>query len=147
MNVAIDTNVFCYAENLNGPEKMAEALALLEKLVPESTLIPVQVLGELFVALVRKGRRPPEMARAAVLSWGDVFPLIETSSDILASAADLAVAHQLGFWDSVILSAAAEGRCRLLLSEDMQDGFTWRGVTVVNPFSPTPHPLVAALVG
>ena len=95
MNVAIDTNVFCYAENLNGPEKKAEALALLEKLVPESTLIPVQVLGELFVALVRKGRRPPETARAAVLSWGDTFPLIETSSDILASAADLAVTHQL----------------------------------------------------
>jgi predicted nucleic acid-binding protein len=35
MNVAIDTNVFCYAESLNGPEKKAEALALLEKLVPD----------------------------------------------------------------------------------------------------------------
>lgn len=147
MNVAVDTNVFGYAEGLNGPEKKAAALALLEKLVPESTLIPVQVLGELFAALVRKGRRSPATARAAVLSWGDTFPLIETSSEILASAADLAIAHQLAFWDSVILSAAAEGRCRLLLSEDMQDGFTWRGVTVVNPFSSSRHPLLAALVG
>jgi predicted nucleic acid-binding protein len=120
---------------------------LLETLPPESTLIPVQVLGELFTALVRKGRRPPTTARAAVLRWGDGFPLIETSSEILASAADLAIAHQLSFWDSVILSAAAEGRCRLLLSEDMQDGFTWRGVTVANPFSSSRHPLLAAIVG
>ena len=25
--------------------------------------------------------------------------------------------------------------CRLLLSEDLHEGFTWAGVTVVNPFS------------
>ncbi|WP_205963481.1 PIN domain-containing protein [Roseicella aquatilis] len=31
--------------------------------------------------------------------------------------------------------SAAEAECRLLLSEDIQDGFTWRGVTVRNPFA------------
>ena len=82
-----------------------------------------------------------------MLSWGDTFPLIETSSDILASAADLAIVHQFAFWDAVILSAAAEGRCRLLLADDMQDGFTWRGVTVANPFSSSRHPLLVALAG
>ena len=35
---------------------------------------------------------------------------------------------------------------RLLLSEDLQDGFTWRGVTVANPFSASPHPLLAGLL-
>jgi predicted nucleic acid-binding protein len=35
----------------------------------------------------------------------------------------------------VIFAAAAASGCRLLLSEDMQDGFTWRGVTVANPFA------------
>jgi predicted nucleic acid-binding protein len=35
----------------------------------------------------------------------------------------------------VILAAAAEADCRLLLSEDLQDGLSWRGVTVVDPFS------------
>jgi hypothetical protein len=51
------------------------------------------------------------------------------------AAADLATDHQLGIWDSVILSAAAEAGYRLLLSEDLQEGFTWKGVTVTNPFS------------
>jgi predicted nucleic acid-binding protein len=34
-----------------------------------------------------------------------------------------------------------------VLSEDLQDGFTWHGVTVVNPFRETPHHLLAALIG
>jgi hypothetical protein len=45
----------------------------------------------------------------------------------------------------MILSAAADARCRLLLSEDLQEGFTWRGVTVVNPFRAQRHPLLAAV--
>jgi len=49
-------------------------------------------------------------------------------------------------WDALILSVAAENRCRLLLSEDLQDGFTWRGVTVANPFAMPLHPLLEGLV-
>ena len=41
----------------------------------------------------------------------------------------------------------AEVGCRLLLSEYMQDGFSWRGVTVVNPFAAIRHPLLGALMG
>ncbi|TIP50920.1 MAG: PIN domain-containing protein, partial [Mesorhizobium sp.] len=37
--------------------------------------------------------------------------------------------------------------CRLLLSEDLQDGFTWGGVTVVNPFASPRHALLDALLG
>jgi predicted nucleic acid-binding protein len=55
--------------------------------------------------------------------------------------------HQLAFWDAIVLSAAADANCRVLLSEDLQDGFTWSGVTVVNPFAATPHPLLDAALG
>lgn len=147
MNVALDTNVLAYAEGVNGRSRKAEALDILEKLVPDSTFIPVQTLGELYHVLVRKARRSRREANAALLSWGDVFPLIETSNDTMSAATDLSLAHDLGIWDAVILSAAAEARCRILLSEDLQDGFTWGGVTVVNPFSPTPHRLLAPILG
>jgi hypothetical protein len=40
----------------------------------------------------------------------------------------------------------AAGRCRLLLSEDLQEGFTWSGVTVTNPFSTSRHPLLEAML-
>jgi hypothetical protein len=32
-------------------------------------------------------------------------------------------------------------------SEDLKDGFSWRGVTVVNPFAAMRHPLLGALLG
>ena len=146
MMVALDTNVLAYAEGLNGSEMKAVALDLLEQLPPASTLIPLQTLGELFSVLVRKAGRSRAEARTAIISWGDTFPLIDTSASAILVAGDLAVAHQLGFWDAVILSAAADARCRLLLSEDLQDGFTWSGVTVVNPFSPQRHKLLDAFL-
>lgn len=64
----------------------------------------------------------------------------------MLAAADLAVTHQLGIWDAVIVSAAAEADCNLLLSEDMQDGFIWQGVTIANPFARSKHPLLKALL-
>ena len=64
----------------------------------------------------------------------------------MIAATDLAVAHQLGIWDAIVLSAAADAGCRLLLSEDLQDGFTWRGVTVANPFATPRNPLLEAML-
>lgn len=64
----------------------------------------------------------------------------------MLTATDLAVDPNLGVWDAVILSAASRSGCRLLLSEDLQEGFTWAGGTVVNPFSSTPHPLLQTLL-
>jgi predicted nucleic acid-binding protein len=146
MNVAVDTNVLAYAEGVNGVHHQHQAIALLQSLPPDTTLVPVQVLGELHAVLVRKARKSRPDAAAAVLSWGDAFPLIETSNDVLLAAMDLAHAHQLSIWDAVILSAAADARCRLLLSQDLQEGFTWRGVTVTNPFASSRHPLLDALL-
>ena len=64
----------------------------------------------------------------------------------MLSAIDLAADHRLSIWDSVMISVASENDCRLLLSEDLQDGFTWGGVTVTNPFAAQQHPLLASLL-
>jgi predicted nucleic acid-binding protein len=111
------------------------------------TVIPVQVLGELFNVLVRKAGRPRAEARNALLSWRDTFPVVETSPETMLTAIDLATDHRFGIWDAVILSAASQAGCRLLLSEDLQQGFTWAGVTVVNPFKPPRHAMLEALLG
>ena len=72
--------------------------------------------------------------------------MVETSAAVIVNATDLASDHGLTIWDSVLPAAAAEAGCRLLLSEDLQEGFTWLGVTVTNPFAPTLHPILAALL-
>jgi len=147
LRVALDTNVLAYAEGVNGADQRGPALDLVQRLPQEATVIPVQVLGELFNVLVRKAGKSRAKAREALLSWRDTFPVIETSPEIMLAAADLATDHQFGIWDAVILSAASEANCRLLLSEDLQEGFTWGGVTVVNPFASPRHALLDALLG
>lgn len=146
MRVALDTNVLAYVEGVNGAAMKRAALEPLEKLPAGAVLLPVQTLGELFNLLVRKARRPAAMARSAILNWQDAFPLIETSAEVMLGAADLATDHQLAIWDAVILSAAGEAGCRLLLSEDMHEGFTWRGVTITNPFAARKHEILSALL-
>ena len=146
MHVALDTNVLVYAEGLNGEPRRRQSLAMLKRLAPASTLLPVQVLGELFNVLTTRGGRSRAEARDAVLHWGDTFPLIETSSSVQLVAMHLADNHQLGIWDSLVLAAAADASCRLLLSEDLQDGFTWNGVTVANPFAVKRHALLEAML-
>ena len=144
--MAVDTNLLVYAEGVNGAEKKKHALEILKALPRSSVSIPIQVLGELFQVLVRKANRSPQQARNAILTWGDAFPLTDTTKSVILAAAELAPTHRLSFWDAVILASAAESDCRLLLSEDLQPGFTWHGVTVTNPFAASRHPLLESLL-
>ncbi len=146
MKAALDTNVLAYAEGANGAVMRDKALELIQRLPAGAVVLPVQTLGELFKVLVRKAKRRPARARAAVLSWRDAYPMVETSAAVMVNALDLACDHGLTIWDSVVLAASADAGCRLLLSADLQEGFTWRGVTVTNPFAPALHPLLAALL-
>ena len=146
MNVALDTNVLAYAEGCNDAVRQGQALDLVAALPAGSVVVPVQVLGELFRVLTAKARWPADAARAAILSWRDAVAVHATTDQALLAAMDLVADHGLQLWDALILSVAAEARCRLLLSEDMQDGFTWRGVTVVDPFAATKHPLLSQLL-
>lgn len=147
MKVALDTNVLAYAEGVNGIEKRDIVLELVRNLPQEAAVIPVQVLGELFNVLVRKAGRSRADAREAILGWRDTFPVVGTTPEIMMAATDLATDHHLGIWDAVILSAASQAGCRLLLSEDLQDGFTSGGVTVVDPFASPRHMLLESLLG
>lgn len=146
MRVALDTNILVYAEGLNGSVKMQTAIELLQKLPQDLIVTPAQPLGELFNVLVKKARRTPTEARTSILSWHDSFEVADTSAKVIIAATDLASQHQLSIWDAVVLATAADAGCRLLLSEDMQDGFTWNGVTVANPFADVLHPLLDAIL-
>src|ERR1017187_379603 len=146
MRIALDTNVLAYAEGTNGAPMRDRALKLIQQLPPGAVVLPAQTLGELFNVLVRKAKRRPGRAREAVLSWRDAYAVVDTSAAVIVNATDLAADHGLTIWDSVVLAASAEAGRRLLLSEALQEGFTWRGVTVTNPFAPTLHPLLAALL-
>lgn len=147
MRAALDTNILAYAEGLGDEQRCRMALQLVERLSTRDVVLPAQTLGELFRVLTGKAQRSAPQARQAVLGWADGFEVADSSWFAFQAALDLTVDHQLPMWDALILAVAAENHCRLLLSEDFQHGFTWRGVTVVNPFVEPRPPLLTGLLG
>ena len=144
MRIALDTNILAYAEGAGDKARCKAARTLIERLPVEAILLPAQTLGELYRVLTGKTKRKAAPARKAILSWADSFEVADSTWTAFQSALDLAADHQLQIWDALILSVAAENHCRLLLSEDFQDGFTWRGVTVLDPFAAPDNPLLAS---
>ena len=146
MRVAIDTNVLAYAEGIGDTERCRVAIGLVDQLPQTAVLLPAQVLGELMLILTRKAGRIREAARDAVLGWADSFDVVDSTWASFQSAFDLSVNHEFRMWDALVMAVAAENRCRVVLSEDLQHGFTWRGVTIVNPFLPDQSPLLTAIL-
>ena len=138
--------MLAYAEGVGDARRCKAARRLASQLPSELVVLPAQVLGELHRVLVGKARRAPDEARTAIIGWADAFDVADSTFDAMRSALDLAADHQVAIWDALILSVAADHKCRLLLSEDFQHGFTWRGVTVVDPFTSPQHPLLAAAI-
>jgi predicted nucleic acid-binding protein len=145
VKVALDTNVLVYAERVNGEARAIVVHGLLAAMSADAVVLPVQALAELFTVLTRKAGRSAESARGAVMGWRDAYATSPTTDAVFVAALDLSASHHLSMWDAIMLSAAAQADCRLLLTEDLQSGFTWRGVTVVDPFAEQRHPLLAAL--
>jgi predicted nucleic acid-binding protein len=146
MRVAFATDFLIQAEGLDNASRAKAVRALLGRIPQLTVFLPVQALAELFAALVGQGRRTSEQAQEAVVSWRNAYALIETSRGVLMSAIQLARTRGLSISDATLVASAGAAECRLLLSAQIEDGLTWNGVTVANPFSETPHPLFAAML-
>lgn len=146
MRIAIDTNILAYAEGIGDAARRDASLELLNRLPAGNVVLPAQTLGELFRVLTGKAKCLPDVSRMRIQQWADSFDVADSTWSAFQAAFDLTVDHNLQIWDALILAITAENHCRVLLSEDMQDGFTWRGVTVVNPYRIPSHPLLTALL-
>jgi predicted nucleic acid-binding protein len=140
---ALDTNILVYAEALNGPDRQRSAVTTLARIDRRRLLLPTQVLGELFNVMTRKFNKPRSFARERISAWCQRFDLHAADTDTFTNALELSTTQGLQIWDAVILATAADAGCIALLSEDMQHGFVYRGVTVINPFAEPTHPLLA----
>ena len=150
IRVAFDSNILIYligvARAPSDDEKIHFLREIQAPLEQHTTLVfPVQSLGELAVALRRSGRSRSEVRDLIAETTRDTV-LAPTTSQTFGLALTLANDHQLQVWDSIILSAAIETGCSILMSEDMQHGFTIRGLTIINPLIEPVHPKLAALL-
>lgn len=117
--------------------KVDQAKAVLRKVAEiegPPLVIPVQVLAEFYHVLVRKSGCSAAEAAGIVRKWQAPSKVVGSDERVFEHALRLAERHRVPVYDALILNSVA-GHAEILLSEDFQDGFVWRGVTVRNPFS------------
>jgi predicted nucleic acid-binding protein len=71
-----------------------------------------------------KARRPVADAGEILVSWNASVSIAGTFAEVMMATAELSVDLQVSIWDAVNLAVASQSGCRLLLSEDMHNGFT-----------------------
>lgn len=131
----LDTNVLVYALDTDEPAKRERALRLLESHAGP-LVISTQVLQELYAVVTRKLERPlPEVDAEEACRRFARLPVVSSDHRLVLRAIGLTRSSQVSIWDALIVTAAQEGGCDVVYSEDLQDGQVFGGVTVENPFA------------
>ncbi len=146
MRFALDSNILVYAVDTATPAKHGICRRIVEQAFAADAFLVTQTIGEFLNVFARKfPDRLPEAQRAADL-WVELFPLANSTGADVIAASRYAMKHRLQYWDSLISVVAAAAGADFLLSEDMHDGSSIDGLTVINPFNPANAALIDALL-
>ena len=136
----VDSNVLVYALSKHEPEKQRKAREIVSRGFAEGCFaISTQVMLEVYVNITRKAKigLGPQEAFEYVQAFTE-WPVTDLTSEMVLAALALAHRSQISPWDAAILEAARQAGCKLVLSEDLAAGQSYGGITVQNPFLPTP---------
>jgi predicted nucleic acid-binding protein len=134
----LDTNVFVYCFDRQDRRKQKRAEELVAKALGDHlAVISTQVVQEFLNVATNKFARPMNRTESRAYLETVLSPLCEVFPTIALYREALSLHEETGysFYDSLILAAALEARCRVLYSEDLRDGQTIRELKIVNPFS------------
>ena len=132
----VDANVFVYAHDPRDAPKQARAKGWIDSLWQERLgRTSIQVMSEYYVATRKLTPRVP-----AGEAWDYVQELFAWQPQpideaLLKQAHEIEQRWRLSWWDSMVVGAAQLQDCALLLTEDLQDGAVFGGVTVRSPFT------------
>ena len=131
----VDTNILLYRISSQPAEAKKQVVAE-QILNAEDLQLSVQVLQEFYVQATRSSRKDAllhEEAATLISSWKR-FPIQELTVNLLDAALIAKDRWQLSYWDATIIEAARMTGCEVVLSEDLNHGQNFHGVTVINPF-------------
>ncbi|WP_263366560.1 PIN domain-containing protein [Edaphobacter bradus] len=133
--LTLDTNILIYAIDASAGRKHSVARSLVLRAAAAHQPLMLQSLNELCAVATRKRFLDPAKIVAAVEFHRDAFPLIAANANDLTDAVSAHHDHNLPFWDALLWATARRAGCRLIVSEDFQDGRTLGGVLFRNPFA------------
>lgn len=132
----LDTNVLVYAHDKSAGKKYEQAQELIQKLWDSGTgCLSVQVLQEFYVTVTQKVPQPLDVESTVRIIEDLAFWRIYApdAKDILG-AIDLHQRYMISFWDAMVVWSAAQLKCDIIWSEDLNLGQVYEGVELLNPF-------------
>ncbi len=127
----LDTNILVYAVDQADLGKHKRAQEILAE--TSDAVISAQVLNEFYVVLTRKLSTPVSRARAMVDELAKL-PCVPVDADLVRAAIDAGQRWQLSHWDALVVQAARQARCEVVVTEDLATGAQYDGILIENPF-------------
>ncbi|MEE8599459.1 PIN domain-containing protein [Euzebya tangerina] len=131
----VDTSVLLYVISTD-PAEATKSAAARELLTGRDLGLSTQVLGEFYVQATRPSRADrisQDQAVRLVRSF-QRFAVQPITAGVVDAAMEAVARHQVSYWDAAIIEAARELGCETVISEDLNAGQSYSGVTVVNSF-------------
>jgi len=134
----LDTNVVIYAFDHSSPAELKIARRLIAQGVQEKrAVVSYQVVQEFVNVALRSFESSMSPSELEEFLFEALFPMTEVSSSsaLVIEALRMRSMHRLSWYDSLIVAAAIQSRCKILYSEDLQHGRRFGDLVVTNPFA------------
>ncbi len=131
----LDTNVIVYAIDAQDRRKHAIAASLMDSALGggDEFRISAQVLFEFAnICLKKLGCDAQEVLK--MLDLLRCITIIDQTPQLVGRAVEIKALYGISLQDAMIVAAAEKAGCTELLSEDLNDGQSYAGVRVRNPF-------------
>lgn len=130
--IFLDSNILIYAYSKNEIEKQIIARDLVANF---TSVISTQVLQEFTNIITRKFHFSLDDAQKAIIECCQNNQVFTNTDATILKGCQLAARYKFSFFDSLIIASAIASDCKLLYSEDLQNGQIIDGsLTIINPF-------------
>lgn len=133
----LDTNIFVYSFDQSAPRKTEVANRLISRaFATGGGVISYQVVQEFFNVAYRRFPEPMHLEQAEQFLSTVLRPLwaVHSSPTLCFRALQILERFQLQWYDTLIVAGALEAKCRILYSEDFQNGQKFDDLEIRNPF-------------
>jgi len=135
--IFLDTNVLVYSFDSDQSAKQGRAREIIAGALRDgSAIISYQVVQEFINVALHRFASPFSVKDCSDYLTGVLEPLCQVYPDIqlYRKALEVYGATGFSFYNALIVAAAIQGGCSILLTEDIQEGRDFEGVRIVNPF-------------
>ncbi len=131
----LDTNVLIYAYSSKDLNKQKTAFRLIYE-ERENIVLSTQVINEFSSVLIKKYKVNPIVLYPKIQNFFVLFDVVLIDYSTIKKAFELLQKYNFSYYDSLIVSSALENDCKILYSEDMQDGLLVENkLKIKNPFN------------